>query len=166
MLSPRVTCQSFVRILSLCNLSYSYDDNIFMEFYASLPSIVSSDFSTNIVLKRHWCTFSWDDIVELLSLSNVKDTSFLIISFKFENLTKNYLHNKFSLVNECNLIDMENQLVRLEHSYVGSAFTVNKDALITVLMMLLVQSFIPVNIINQSPYIEDNSFMVFFTVRL
>lgn len=51
-----------------------------------------------------------------------------IILFDFENLTT-YLPFNYSQVNECNFIEVTNQLVGTSHTYGGGALTVNDNAI-------------------------------------
>lgn len=66
--------------------------------------------------------------MNLLSLLDVKKPSFLNIPFEFENLVTIYILKDYSLVNENDFIEMVNWLVGPDHSYVGSALIINKEA--------------------------------------
>lgn len=59
--------------------TFSYDENIFKEFYADLPPIVYFKFSTNLILRWSRFSFSRDDVINLLYLFDVEEPSFPII---------------------------------------------------------------------------------------
>lgn len=69
-------------------------------FILSYPLFSLFEFSIELVLKGRSLSFSLDDVVNLLSLLDVKDPSLPIIPFEFYNLVDAYLNYEYILVNE------------------------------------------------------------------
>lgn len=94
--------------LSLCSLYISYDEDFFKDFYVGLSPIVIFGFSTNLILREQSFTFSRYDVVNLLSLPNVRESSLPIIPYEYKNLIAHHLHFEYSLVTDRNIPEMEN----------------------------------------------------------
>lgn len=82
-----------------------------MDFYTTIAHLVTFDFSTNLILKGWIFTFSNDDVINSLSLIDVEEPTFPIISVEFKNFVALYLRFEFSLVIDQNFTKMENKLV-------------------------------------------------------
>lgn len=63
----------------------------------------------------------------MLSFFEVEDFSFLIIPFKFENLTFLELRSKFSFIVERNISEMDDKLVGPNYVYSIGTFIINKN---------------------------------------
>lgn len=89
---------------------------IFRDFYATLSPINPTKFSTTLVLIVWTVTLSRDDVLRILSLFNVEDSFFPIITLYLKNLS--YL----------NIPKITYQFFGRGNTYNGGTLTINKDA--------------------------------------
>lgn len=87
----------------------------------------TTHFYTSFLLQEHEITISIDDVLRKISLLNVKNPSFLVILFKFEDLMNDVLLIEISNIYLHNLIKIANLLARIGYRYGKCAFQLSKS---------------------------------------
>lgn len=113
----------------ICSISYSFDPIFVHELYYTITTYHTHPFCTTFFLRRHEVIFSRDNIIMILSLPNVHDSSFPIILFKFENLLRSEFQAEFHNISSCNIIEMFDLLVGPNHRYDIGAFRMSLSTL-------------------------------------
>lgn len=122
----RKVCLLFLTLF--VTLSHSFDHYFVQNFYFIGSPFHTCVFSITFILWVCEVTFTTDDINRILSLHNVHDPSFFVISFEFENIHCGNINDKFLNISFHDITMMVHMMVRPNHGYGEGSLNDNASA--------------------------------------